>query len=172
MRAAPAPAPAEPVIPAIKKASKTTIPAAPGTTAQLDLGGASGKAFKSSNKKVATVDQSGLVTFKKAGKVKITFKVGKKKRTVTLVVKDPTIPTSVRITAAGPLSGKRGETLQLTAVLPSKTNSPIKWTSSNKKVATVSSTGLVTFKKPGKAKITATAKRGRKKAKITVQSTK
>ena len=139
---------------------------------KIDLGGATGKKFKSSNKKVATVSSTGVVTIKKAGRVKITFKVGKKKRTVTLTVKDPTIPSYVTITAAGPLTGKKGDTVQLTAVLPEGTNSPIKWTSSNKKVATVSSTGLVTFKKAGSAKITATAKRGKKKAKVTVQGTK
>ena len=67
---------------------------------------------------------------------------------------------------------RRGDTVQLTAVLPAGTESAIKWQSSNKKVATVSSTGLVTFKKPGKATITATAVRGKKKGKVKVKVTK
>ena len=163
---APAPAaPASPTISAVSKASRTTIEAAPGTSAQLDLGGAAGKGFKSSNKKVATVDADGNVTFKKAGKVKITFKVGKKKRTVTLTVKDPTVPASVSLSAPS-TEVKKGEQVTLTPVIPEGTNSGFKWKSSNKKVASVSADGTVTFKKPGKVTITATAKRGKKKAKI------
>lgn len=73
----------------------------------------------------------------------------------------------------GNLAVKQGETVQLdVTMLPGDANSAIKWKSSNKKVATVSSTGLVTFKKPGKATITATAVRGKKKAKVKVKVTK
>ena len=42
--------------------------------------------WKSSNPKVATVSKTGLVTAKKAGKVKITAKVGKKKLTCKVTV--------------------------------------------------------------------------------------
>ena len=179
--AAPQPAPASqpapqpeptPVIPVLKKNVKTKVSAAPGAIYQIDLGGKTGKGFKSSKKKVAVVDQNGLITIKAAGKTKITVKVGKKKRTLTLTVKDPTVPTRVVITASGPLTGKKGETVQLTATLPAGTDSAIKWKSSNKKVASVNSNGLVTFKKPGKAKITATAVRGKKKASVKVKATK
>ncbi|MBR2699604.1 MAG: InlB B-repeat-containing protein [Clostridia bacterium] len=174
---APAPAPVAqpeptPTIPVLKKSVKKTVSAAPGDIYQIELGGKTGKSFKSSKKKVAVVDQTGLITIKAAGKAKITFKVGKKKRTLTLTVKDPTVPTRVTITADGPLTGKKGETVQLTATLPDGTNSAIKWKSSNKKVASVDSNGLVTFKKPGKAKITATAVRGKKKATVKVKATK
>ena len=62
--------------------------------------------------------------------------------------------------------------MQLIATLPENTTSAIKWTSSNKKVATVNASGVVTFKKPGKATITATCKRGGKKAKVKVRVTK
>ncbi len=162
-----------PTIPMFKKKGKTTISAAPGDIYQIDLGGSAGKKFKSSKKKVAIVDQNGLLTVRGAGKTKITVKVGKKTRTLNLTVKDPTIPTKLMITASGPLTGKKGETVQLdVTMLPGEANSAIKWKSSNKKVATVSSTGLVTFKKPGKATITATAVRGKKKAKVKVKVTK
>ena len=42
--------------------------------------------YKSSNKKIATVNSKGVITAKKAGKAKITVKSGKKKFTVTVTV--------------------------------------------------------------------------------------
>ena len=54
-----------------------------------------------------------------------------------------------------------GKTVQLTtASYPENANQGVKWTTSNKKVATVSADGLVTFKKTGKVTITATATDG------------
>lgn len=167
---APAPAPATPTIPAVKKAGKTTVSAAPGSVYQLDLGGTTGKAFKSSKKKVAVVNAQGLVTIKGAGKTKITFKAGKKKRTLTLTVKDPTIPASVTITPVN-TAVKVGDALTLTPVIPANTNSAFKWKSSNKKVAKVVN-GVVTFRKPGKVTVTCTAMRGKKKAKVTFKVSK
>jgi len=167
---APAPAPATPTIPAVKKAGKTTVSAAPGSVYQLDLGGAGGKAFKSSKKKVAVVNGAGQVTIRGAGKTKITFKVGKKKRTVTLTVKDPTIPTSVSLNPVN-TAAKVGDAVTLTPVISPETNSTFKWKSSNKKVASVSN-GVVTFKKAGKVTITCTAVRGKKKAKVTFRVSK
>ena len=166
----PDPAPATPNIPAEKSASRTAITAAPGAVYALNLGGATGKAFKSSKKKVAVVDGNGNVTIRGAGKTKITFKVGKKKRTLTLTVKDPTIPASV---ALNPINTavKVGESVALTPVIPDGTASGFKWKSSNKKVARVSN-GVVTFKPPGKATITCTAVRGKKKAKVTFKVSK
>ena len=177
---APAPAPATTTpavvinpIPVYKKNVKKTISAAPGSLYLIELNGMTGKSFKSSKKKVATVDQTGLVTINAAGKTKITFKVGKKKRTLTLTVKDPTVPNRVTVSViAGATTGKKGETVMLSATLPAGTTSGIKWKSSNKKVATVDQNGVVTFKKPGKATITATASRGKKKSAIKVKVTK
>ena len=160
-----APAPATPVINATAKNTSTSITAAPGTIAQLNLGGAAGKSFKSSNKKVATVDKNGNITFKKAGKVKITFKVGKKKRTVKIKVTDPTLPTNVAFQPVN-TAVKKGESVTLTPVVNEGANpGGFKWKSSNKKVATVKN-GVVKFKKKGKVTITCTSKRGKKKAKI------
>ena len=153
------------------RATNSVITAAPGTTCQIDLAGATGKKFKSSNKKVATVNSTGQITVKKAGKTKITMTVNKKKRTLKLTIKDPTVPTSLTLTPAGPLTGKKGESVTLTPVLPENTNSDIKWKSSNKKVATVKN-GVVVFKKPGKATITATCVRGKKKARVKVTVTR
>ena len=159
-----------PMIDATRKNSRVTIKAVPGTLYQLDLSGATGKKFKSSRKKIATVSSTGLVTVKKMGKTTITFMVGKKKHTLTLTIKDPTIPGSVTINAPA-TAVKKGDVITLTANLPAGTNSPIKWKSSNKKVAKVSN-GVVTFKKAGKVTITATATRGKKKARVTFRVSK
>lgn len=137
-----------------------------GTTFQINPGAKAGKKFKSSKKKVATVDSNGIVTAKAKGKTKITFKVGKKKRTLTLTVNDPTIPQSVTLSAPT-TAVKKGDTVTLTPAVPEGTNpGGFKWKSSNKKVATVNN-GVVTFKKAGKVTITCTTVRGKKKARVT-----
>lgn len=71
---APAPAPAQ-IVPEASAPATTTIAAAkkagkaaistPGSVYRLDLGSKAGKAFRSSQKKVATVDKYGLVTIKR-----------------------------------------------------------------------------------------------------------
>lgn len=94
------------------------------------IGASKAVTFKSSNSKVAAVSTKGVVTGKKAGKVKITVtsKVNKKlKKTLKATVK----PTGVYC--------------------------PVKYTTSNKAVATVSTSGKITAKKPGTATITAKA---------------
>ena len=151
---------------ATKKSTKRSVTAAPGSAIQLDLNGKQGRKFKSSNRKVATVDANGLVTVKKGGRVRITMKVGRKKRTVTLLIKDPTVPASVTLTAPA-TAVKKGDSVTLAPVVPENTNpGGFKWKSSNRKVATVSKDGVVTFKKKGRVTITCTAKRGKKKAKV------
>ena len=161
---APAPAPGPQTIYSPKANVKATVSV--GTVYQIDTAGGAAKSFKSSNKKVAVVDQSGIVTPRNAGKAKITFKVGKKKRTVTLKVVDPTVPTRLSLNMAGTVAVKKGETVLLQAVLPDGANSAVKWKSSNRKVASVNAQGVVTFRKKGTATITATAVRGKKKAKV------
>ena len=168
--AAPAAAAPQVVIPATKTNNRTTVTVTPGTVAPLNLGGATATGFKSSNRKVATVDKNGNVTFKKAGKVRITMKVGRKKRTVTLVVKDATIPGSVSFSPVS-TAVKKGNVVTLTPVIPANTHTGYTWKSSNRKVATVRN-GVVTFKKAGRVTITATATRGKKKARVTFKVSK
>lgn len=103
--------------------------------------------FKSSNKKVATVNSKGVITGKKAGKAVITVKVGKYTKKLTVKVKKPSfklVKSSVKL--------KKGKktTIRVKAAPVSKVTYKI----SNKKVATVNSKGVVTAKKKGTAKIT------------------
>ena len=136
-----------------------------GTTFQIDLNGAVASSFSSSKKKVAVVNSSGMVEARAAGKTKITIKIGRKKRVLTLTVVDPTIPRSITLDRKGTVRWYKQDALTLKASIPAGTNSPISWKSSNKRVATVSN-GVVTFRRTGAVTITATATRGKKKAKV------
>ena len=103
--------------------------------------------FKSSNKKVATDNSKGVITGKKAGKAVITVKVGKYTKKLTVKVKKPSfklVKSSVKL--------KKGNktTIRVKAAPVSK----VTYKTSNKKVATVNSKGVVTAKKKGTAKIT------------------
>lgn len=158
-----------PIIKIKKQKTKKKISAAPGTVLLIDTGTKVAKKFKSSNEKIATVTYDGIVTIKRAGKVMIGFKIGKKKGVLALQIKDPTIPKKVEISSPIPLTGKVGTKIQLTAVLPKGTRSDVKWKSSNKKIVTVSKDGIVTFKKKGTAEIGVVCTRGKKKAKVKVK---
>lgn len=137
-----------------------------GSVYRIDLGGSTGRRFKSSNRKVVRVSGSGVVTPRKAGRAKITFRVGRKKRTLTLKVVDPTVPAWVSLTPSGTVAARKGERVALSAGIPEGTRSGFAWRSSNRRVASVSKNGVVTFKRPGKVTITVTAKRGKKKARV------
>ena len=103
--------------------------------------------FKSSNKKVATVNAKGVVTGKKAGKAKITVTVGKYTKVLNITVKKPSFKL-----AKASASIKKGKktTIKVKAAPVSK----VTYKSSNKSVATVTKKGVVTGKKKGTAKIT------------------
>lgn len=131
--------------------------------------------WKSSNPAVATVSANGTVKAVKAGNAVITVTAGKVSATCKVTVANPVYKvTSIKLTATPSRSIAAGRKVQLRAtVAPSKaTNKAVTWKSSNTKVATVSSTGVVTFKKNAGGKrvvITATAKDGSKKyARITL----
>lgn len=134
--------------------------------------------WSSSNAAVAKVSEDGVVTAVKPGSAVITATAGIVKASCTVTVANPIIKaTGVKITAPT-RSIAAGKKVQLKAtVAPSNTtNKAVKWTTSNKKVATVNSKGLVTFnKKAGgkKVTITATSADGSKKyAKITLRCMK
>lgn len=124
--------------------------------------------WSSSNKKVATVTSKGAVTTKKTGKVTITAKAdGKSKKCVITVKK---APNKITLNAKAKTL-KKGKKFQIKAKLPKNTASyKITYKTSNKKVATVTSSGKVTAKKKGKATITVTTFNKKKATlKITVK---
>ena len=103
--------------------------------------------FKSSNKKVATVNSKGVITGKKAGKAVITVKVGKYTKKLTVKVKKPSFKL---VKSSAKLKKGKKTTIKEKAAPVSK----VTYKTSNKKVATVNSKGVVTAKKKGTAKIT------------------
>lgn len=111
-----------------------------------------------SNKKVATITKKGKVTAKKAGTVTIKAKVNKKTYTTKLYVKKPIIGV-----AATPYRVGLTYTLGLTNVTKTAT-----WSSSNKKIAKITSKGVLTPVKNGTATITAKVKNYKVKAKLSV----
>lgn len=134
--------------------------------------------FKSSNEKVVTVKKSGKnikLTAKKKGtaKITITSKANKKKKvTINVTVGTPVTKVAISSKTANITVGSK-KTLKATVSPKKPSNKKVVWTSSNKKVATVSSKGVVKAVKAGTAKITATAADGSgKKAtcKVTVSN--
>ncbi|MFJ7679712.1 Ig domain-containing protein [Peribacillus sp. NPDC097198] len=120
--------------------------------------------WTTSNKKIATVSSKGKVTGKAKGTATITANVKDAKAVkVKVTVKSPIVAKSVKVnkTSATIVQGK---TLTLSAtVSPSNAvNKTVKWSTSNKKVATVSSKGKVKGVGVGTVKITATTTNGKK----------
>mgnify|MGYP003310486558 CR=1 FL=1 len=116
--------------------------------------------YSTSNSDVATVDTTGLIIFKKAGTVTITAtSINEKTSTAVFNVSDPIIPVESVVFDTFEPNVKVNTTAQLTAhVLPDNaSDKTLSYSTSDSDVATVSSTGLVTFKKAGTVTITATS---------------
>ncbi len=119
--------------------------------------------YKSANKKIATVSSKGYVKGVKAGTTKVTVtskKNSKKKATIKVVVKKAAVKkvTMKPKTATLAVGGKK--TLKATVSPTKNVSKKVAWSTSNKKVATVSSKGVVKGVKEGKATITAKAADG------------
>jgi len=130
-----------------------------GETFSLSVKGAIGKcSFKSSNKKIATVSKKGVVKAKAKGKCTIAVKANGLKLKCTVKVKAPKL-SKKKMTVYNSYTKKL-------AFYGGK--GKIKWSSSNKSIATVSKKGTVKGKKGGTCTIT--AKRGKYtlKCKVTV----
>ena len=129
--------------------------------------------WKSSNTKVATVTQGGVVTLKKkTGGKKVTITAtatdGSKKYASLKITSMKGIVKKIKIT--GSKSVKAGKKLKLKAKVTAtkKANKKLLWISSNTKYATVNTKGIVTTKKSAKGKtvkITAMATDGSGKKK-------
>lgn len=127
------------------------------------------KVWSSSNTKVATVNQNGVVKGVKAGKAKITLTVQNPGDAQALVLsKDVTVKqyvTSIKLNAARKTI-YNGKSFVLKAKVNPKNaaNKAVTYKSSNRKIATVTAKGVVKGIKPGRVTITVTAKDGSKKA--------
>ena len=136
--------------------------------------------WKSSNKKVASVDKNGKVKGLKAGKtatitvqlasgLKKSFKVKvQKKNVATKSLKVVNVSTGKKVSSK--VSLKRKQTLKLAAtVSPITSKEKVKYSSSNKKVVSVSSKGVIKAKKKGKATITVKSGKKTYRIKVTVK---
>lgn len=147
------------------KADSSVIYTKSKTTTKINVvkDGVTGNAtFRSSNTKVATVSANGTVKAKKAGKVNITVQVGNYKQVVKITVKKPTMKL---VKSSAKLKKGKKVTIKVKAAPVSK----VTFKSSNKKVATVSSKGVVKAKKKGTATITVKCNGITKKFKVTVK---
>ena len=147
------------------KADSSVIYTKSKTTTKINVvkDGVTGNAtFRSSNTKVATVSANGTVKAKKAGKVNITVQVGNYKQVVKITVKKPTMKL---VKSSAKLKKGKKVTIKVKAAPVSK----VTFKSSNKKVATVSSKGVVKAKKKGTATITVKCNGITRKFKITVK---
>ena len=127
------------------------------------------QSWTTSNKKVATVASGGKITAKKVGKAKITVILTSGKKAVVNVTVQKTAVKTTKISGLKKrVSLKRKQKLTLKPVIsPITSVEKVTYKSSNKKVATVSSKGVITAKKKGTAKIT--VKSGKKSYTVTVK---
>lgn len=128
--------------------------------------------YSSSNPAVAAVDGSGNVTFISGGKATIITKIilqkvdsrGRVRIKTTTIKKGVTVkqPVSSISLNPGDATIERKQKVKLiTSINPVTASSKkVKWTTSNRKVATVSSSGVVTGRAAGTAVITCIAKDG------------
>ncbi len=127
--------------------------------------------FKSSNTKVATVTSKGVITAVKAGTAIITCtsKDGNAKTTCKVTVTQPA--TGITLSPKT-MSVREGKLKAITATVKpvDVTNAKVLWKSSNTKIATVDSSGVVKGIKKGTVTITATTASAGKTAtcKVTV----
>ena len=124
--------------------------------------------YSSSNKKVATVSSKGVIKAKKAGTAKITIKSGNKKTVVTVKVTGVKTTNLSGVPAAKNVS--KGKSFKIKAIAtPKNTDEKITYKSSNKKVATVTSKGVVKGLKKGTATITVQSGSKKMTCKVTVK---
>ena len=163
------------------KLNKTKISVKTGKTYTLKVNGTTRTPkWKSSNKKVVSVGRNGKVKGLKAGKtatitvqlasgLKKSFKVKvQKKNVATKSLKVVNVSTGKKVSSKVSLKCK--QTLKLaTTVSPITSKEKVKYSSSNKKVASVSAKGVIKAKKKGKATITVKSGKKTYKIKVTVK---
>ena len=127
------------------------------------------QSWTTSNKKVATVTSRGKITAKKTGKARIIITLASGKKAVVNVTVQKTAVKTTKISGLKrSVVLKRRQKLTLKPVIsPITSVEKMTYKTSNKKVATVNSRGVITAKKKGTAKIT--VKSGKKTYTVTVK---
>lgn len=152
---------AVPASAATVKINKTKATICTGQTLQLKMVGTKAKPKWFSNSRNAIVNSAGKVTAKARGTATITAKIGKKSYRCLVTVEAPRISSSN-------ISLYKGKTAQLKML---NTKQKYRWSSSNTKVATVSSTGKISGKSAGTAYVFARSASGKTfKCKVTVKN--
>ena len=124
------------------------------------------RSYKSSVPSVASVSRKGRVSPRAPGIALITIHLKDDSiLLLKLVVRDPHAPKSVRIAQGRRATLKVGETLALKAVLrPAGTRSALRWSSSEPRIASVSRSGVVQARQPGRATIVMRTANGKRAA--------
>lgn len=144
------------------KASQTTLEE--GSTTTLKITGTTKKVkWTTSNSKAVKVDSKGKVTAVKKGTATITATISSKKYTIKMTVIEPTILSSSTLV----LNVGKKDFINVTGKQTGKVNKA-EWTSSNKKIATVTNTGIITAVKAGSTVITASIHGKKYTCKVTV----
>ena len=164
-------------IPGTIKLTVSKIPLQVGKTVELSkivtglTKGDSVASYTSANTKLAIVTKTGRVTGKAAGNVKVTVKLKSgKTAAVTIAVQKRAVATTSIQNLPKTLNLKLQEKKQLSPVIaPISTTDKLSYVSSDVKIVSVTSKGLLTAKKAGKAKVT--VKSGKKSFTITVTVT-
>lgn len=139
--------------------SKVTLIAKQSITLKLN-GTAKKVSWSSSSKSIATVNSRGKVTANRKGTATITAKVSSKKYSCKVIVETPTISKTSTVLSKG-----SSTTLKING-----NSQKVKWTSTNKRVATVSSKGKVSAKGTGTATVIGAIGNKKYSCKVTVKN--
>ena len=161
----------------LKEGRKLTMKVGEKLTLTPELSPASATAkltWTSSDKKVVKVSKKGEIKALKKGTATVSVKTDNgKKAEIKITVKAKTVsPQKITLKEGRKLTMKVGEKLTLTPKLtPSSATAELTWSTSNKKIVTVSGKGVIKAVKKGKATVTVTTDNGKTaEIKITVKA--